>query len=160
MVTTRCQVGGLVDESKSAVRVGAIVRFNDAVLQKRWRPAVALMIALWLVAVGVEWTQPGADDPHHGPHALAAGPHGDPAAMTDHAHFGNGTIPVSPDTYADAVRPRATVALMALGLLAAMVTVAVFYRGAPLALIRGPPRGVGEVLTGRVLLTRLCIARR
>ena len=57
-------------------------------------------------------------------------------------------------------RPRATVALMALGLLAAMVAVAVFYRGAPLALIRGPPRGVGEVLTGRVLLTRLCIARR
>jgi peptidoglycan/LPS O-acetylase OafA/YrhL len=149
-----------MDELKPAARVGAIVRFNDAVLQKRWRPAVAFVLALLLVVAGFGWTEPRADDPHHGPHALTAGPHNDPAVITDHAHFENGSTPVSPDTYADAVRPRATVVLLALGLLTAMAAVAVFYRGAPPALIRGPPRGVGEALTGRVLLTLLCIARR
>ncbi|WP_157531142.1 hypothetical protein [Mycobacterium sp. IS-1496] len=118
------------------------------------------MLALWLVAVGFDWTPPRADEPHHGPHALAAGLHGDPAVVADHAHLENGSTPVSPDTFADAVRPRATVALMALGLLTAMVVVAVFYRGTTLAPIRGPPRSLAAPLTGRVLLTRLCISRR
>lgn len=146
--------------SRSAATVGDIVRYNDAALQTRWRPAVALALAFWVAVIGVEWTLPSAQEPPHGPHALVAGPHGEFAVPTDHPHLTNESTPVAPDTFAEAVLPRATITLVALALMAALATIAVFWRQASLPAIRGPPRRLAVPQSGRVILTRLCIARR
>jgi hypothetical protein len=136
------------------------VRYHDAVPRTRWRAAVALALACWLLVSGAESALPGAADPPHGPHALAAALHGEFAAVTDHPHFQDGSTPAAPDTVAEAVLPRAAVTLIALTLIATLVAAAPLWRQAALAAIRGPPRRVTAPQSGRALLTRLCIARR
>lgn len=137
------------------------MRYNDASFRPRWRPAIALMLALWLAVVGAEWILPGGgESAHHGPHTMVAGLHGDFAVAVDHTHAQNDTGPAVPDTFAEAVLPRATVALIALALIASVVFMAPFWRQATRAADRGPPRSSAAPLSGRVLLTRLCIARR
>lgn len=134
--------------------------YNDAALQTRWRPAVALALALWIAVIGVEWTLPMVLTPPHGPHALVAGPQGDFSAPADHPHVSNNSTPLVPDTFTDAMAPRAITTLVALSLVAALSTVALFWRQGLLRIIRGPPRQLAVPQSGRVILTRLCIARR
>lgn len=136
------------------------MRYDDAALQTRWRPAVALAIALWVAVIGVEWTPPSAQQPAHGPHSQLAGPHGEFAVAVDHPHLSNEFTPVAADNVAEAVLPRATIALVALALIVAVTTVAALWQQASVAAIRGPPRRRAAPECGRVILTRLCIARR
>jgi len=121
---------------------------------------VALALAVWIVVSGTEWAASNADEVSHGPHALAASSYGGVAVVSDHPHLGDGSTPVEPDAIAAAVLPRATVALVALALVATVAALALFWRQASPSGIRGPPRRLLASESGRVLLTRLCIARR
>lgn len=149
-----------MDVFRSADTVGNIVRYNVPVPRTRWRAVIALILAFWVVVVGAEWAVPGAEASHHGPHASAAGPNGGFAVVADHPHFESGSTPLAPDTVAEAALPRATVTLIALALIGAIAAVLPFWRQTSLTAIRGPPRRLVAPDSGRVLLTRLCIARR
>jgi hypothetical protein len=126
----------------------------------RWRAAVALVLAVWIVVAGAEWVVWSAEEPSHGPHESVASPYGGFAVDTDHSHFEDGSAPAVPDAMAEAMPPRGTVSLLALALIAAVAAVSPFWRQASLSAIRGPPRRLLASEGGRVLLTRLCIARR
>ncbi|WP_459167236.1 putative copper homeostasis (lipo)protein LpqS [Mycolicibacterium flavescens] len=132
-----------------------------AVPATRVRAVIALALAFWVVAVATQWTLP-VDDvaPPHGPHAVASASVGEHPVVIDHPHIGDAPTPLPPDAFAEAVLPRASTSLIALGLTAALAVVAVWWRQPALAAIRGPPRAQSTVLSGRVILTRLCIARR
>jgi hypothetical protein len=111
--------------------------------------------------VGADWALVSAPEPApHGPHALAAPPGADFAAVTDHPHIQDGSTPSGPDSLAHAVVPRFSGTLAAVGLFVAMTTVLIRWQHRPTAHLRGPPRSPTVALTGQQLLTRLCIARR
>jgi hypothetical protein len=152
-ITRWRQVAGPRVTSRSAATVGNIVGFNEAVARMPVRKAVALALAFWVVVIGAEWALPGTDVTE--PHA-----HTGPVVAVNHPHIGDGSTPSAPDTFAEAVLPRTFTALAALGLIAGLAT-AVLHRGQSiLAAIRGPPRAQFVNLSGRAVLTRLCIARR
>lgn len=136
--------------------------YTNAGLRQRLQIAVAVLLAFWVVAVGAEWALPGLDSsPQHGAHGLATSPVGALAPVTiEHPHLSSGSAPESPELFAEAVLPRGTVALLALGLIAAAVTVLTLWRHLAPAAVRGPPRRKASASTGRDTLTRLCIARR
>jgi lipoprotein LpqS len=135
------------------------VRYDDAIPRTRWRAAVVLALAVWIVVAGADWTVSSAKDSPHGPHTLTASSYGVFAVAPDHAHIEGVSTPVVPDTFAEAILPRGTVALIALALIAVVATVAPLW-SASLGRIRGPPRRFLSSESGRVVLTRLCIARR
>lgn len=132
------------------------------------RSAVALILAFWVVVIGAQWTLPGTDiAPAHGPHALQSAVHPElpghaehTHVIAEHPHMQDASVPQVPDTLVEAVMPRANTALLALGVLTVVALLAPLWHQTPLAGIRGPPRAFPRVLTGRVILTRLCIARR
>ncbi|MCG5432632.1 hypothetical protein LV457_10070 [Mycobacterium sp. MYCO198283] len=130
--------------------------------RQRRQTAVAVFLAFWVIVVGAEWALPGLDPaPQHGAHGLATSPVGALAPVTiEHPHLSSGSAPESPELFAEAVLPRGTVALLALGLIAAAVTVLTLWRHLAPAAVRGPPRRKASASTGRQTLTRLCIARR
>ncbi|MDW5609381.1 MULTISPECIES: hypothetical protein [Mycolicibacterium] len=133
----------------------------DASSPQRRRAVAAALIAFWTVVVGAEWALPGIESAHaHGPHPLAASAMGAHSVVTDdHPHVSKGESPLAPDTLVEAVLPRGTVSLIALGLTAALAVIPLVWHQAALAAIRGPPRRSSTTLTGRDLLARLCIAR-
>lgn len=135
--------------------------YTNAGLRQRLQIAVAVLLAFWVVAVGAEWALPGLDSsPQHGAHGLVASPATALAPVAiEHPHLSNGSSD-SPEVFAEAVLPRGAVALLALGLIAAAVTVLTLWRQLPPAAVRGPPRRKASASTGRETLTRLCIARR
>lgn len=127
----------------------------------RTRAVIALALALWIVAVAAEWALPVGDiAPAHGPHALSSALVGEHALVIDHPHIGDAPAPLPPDAFAEVILPRPSTSLVALGLIAALAVVAARWHQPALAAIRGPPRPRSTVLSGRVMLTRLCIARR
>jgi hypothetical protein len=137
------------------------VRDKVAVPAPRARAAIALALALWIVAVAAEWALPVNEiTPAHGPHALLSALVGDQPIIIDHPHIGEAPHPLPPNAFAEAVLPRASTALAAFGLMAALAVVAVRWHQPTLAAIRGPPKSRPYVLSGRVTLTRHCIARR
>lgn len=97
--------------------------------------------------------------PHHS-HALLSTVGAEFAINVDHPHLFNGSLTACHDVSASAVLPRTAATLVELGLSAGMV--------APLAALsrrvatsgRSPPNVVPPALTGRDLLTRLCLTRR
>lgn len=122
---------------------------------------IALALAFWVLAVAAEWTLPVTDiTPEHGPHALSSAAFNEHAVLTEHPHIGDASALLAPDTFAAAVLPRASTALAALGLITAVAAAVLLWRQTTLASVRGPPRPLSTVLSGRVMLTRLCIARR
>jgi lipoprotein LpqS len=159
-VTTRRQVGASIDYFRSAATVETIVRYDGAIPRTRWRTAVVLALAVWIVVAGADWAVSSAENSAHGPHALTASLYGGFAVASDHAHIKDGSTPVVPDTFAEAMLPRGTVALIALTLIAVVAIVAPSWRSASLGRMRGPPRILLASESGRVMLTRLCIARR
>ena len=128
---------------------------------KRSVTAVAVLAMAFMVAVGgIEWLLTTSDDhSHHGAHPLPAAL-SDAAAVTPHPHLSDGSSSLGPEVLAEAVLPRPYTALLALGVLAALFVMLPFWPQVPLAANRGPPRSSSIDTPGRVLLTRLCIARR
>ncbi|KUI22242.1 hypothetical protein AU193_18100 [Mycobacterium sp. GA-1285] len=122
---------------------------------------VALALALWVVAVAAGWTLPANDiAPAHGPHALSSALGHEQSVVVEHSHISDAPIPLPPDAIAEGVLPRTSNSLLALALIGTLTAVLVRWRQPELAAIRGPPRQRSAVLSGRVRLTRLCIARR
>ncbi len=80
--------------------------------------------------------------------------------VIEHPHISDGSVPLLPDTVAEGVLPRTSTILIALGgLIAALAVAASLWSQSTLAVVRGPPRPLATVISGRVRLTRLCIAR-
>ncbi|WP_163887296.1 hypothetical protein [Mycolicibacterium hippocampi] len=138
------------------------MRYTGVGYWQRRRAVVALLLAFWVVVIGAEWALPGLEPhPPHAPHPIVADSTAHLAPdPVDHSHISSGSTPRAPDTFAEAVLPRGTTALVALGLVAAVAAAATLWQQAALATIRGPPRRVAVNMTGRATLTRLCIARR
>lgn len=140
------------------------MRFEDIRMIPRWAAAAALVLAFFIVVMGVERAisvSSSPPPPLHGAHALSpASPYSGFAAITEHPHAEDGSSPVVVEVIAYGVLPRVTTALAALGPVAAMAMVATVWRHTAIAVIRGPPRAVANVMVGQVLLTHLCIARR
>lgn len=121
------------------------------------------MIALWIAIIGAASASAGSevDRVAHGPHALVA--HAVDASVlvaVEHPHVSRGEVPLSPDTFADAVLPRGTVSLLVLALVMALSGIPLLWRRRVGAAPRGPPRAASHTLSGRDVLARLCIARR
>lgn len=162
MITTRRQLRGRAGILQSAATVGNIVRSFDANSVQRRRAFVAAFIAFWTVIVGAEWALPGVESaPAHGPHTVVAGAEGAPMTVAlDHAHFWQADNDLKPDTFAEAILPRATLSLSALGLAIVLAALPALWLRAAFQPLRGPPRSARVVCNGRDLLVRLCIARR
>lgn len=137
------------------------MRITNAGSRQRLQIAVAVCLAFWVVAVGAEWALPGLDPAlQHGPHGLVTSPVDAIAPVAiEHPHLSTGSSD-SPEISAEAVLPRGAVALAALGIVAAALVMLASGGRDSSALVRGPPRRIASVLTGRDMLTRLCISRR
>jgi hypothetical protein len=138
---------------QAADTVGNIVSHNDAVSRTPVRAFVALVLAFWVLVVTAEWALPGTE-------IAPAHSHTDSAVVAEHPHMSDGSDPLAPDTFSEAVLPRVHTALIALGLIAALAAMVPLWGQTKLPVIRGPPRPISWSLSGRVMLTRLCIARR
>jgi hypothetical protein len=140
------------------------VRFEDIRTIPRWAAAAALVLAFFIVVLGVERAisvSSSSPPPPHGAHALpSASLYSEFAAITEHPHAENDFSPVEVEAIAYGVLPGVTTTLAALGLVATMAMVATVWRHSAIAVIRGPPRAVANVMVGQVLLTHFCIARR
>lgn len=136
------------------------MRYKGVRTIPRW-PAAALVTAFCVAIVGAQWALMASSGPApHAAHALSASLDSDFAVIAEHPHAEDRATPVKSETVARGVLPRATTALAALGLVAAMAIVATLWQRTAITVIRGPPRAVANVIAGQVLLTRLCIARR
>jgi lipoprotein LpqS len=108
-----------------AATVGNIVRYDDARTGKRLLSAVALAVASWVLVIAAECGVTWSDAPTaHAPHAVASAPGAEFAAILEHPHMQDGSVPAVPDILADAVVLRAITVLVALGLLAVVVVLA------------------------------------
>lgn len=138
------------------------MRYFDANSVQRRRAFVAAFVAFWTVIVGAEWALPGVESAiAHAPHTVVAGAGGAPMTVAlDHAHVWQADKDLKPDTFAEAILPRATISLSALGLAVVLAALPVLWLRAALQPLRGPPRTARVMCNGRVLLVRLCIARR
>ncbi|OBG17477.1 hypothetical protein A5765_06145 [Mycolicibacterium celeriflavum] len=133
---------------------------DDVRSRKSAGTIAVLALAFWFVVVGFDWALPTPDvAPHHGPHALSAA-YPDSAVITPHEHVRDGSAPVDREAFAEAVLPRSNTALVALAILAALAVLLPFWLDGRLTAVRGPPKVPLHHVSGRVLLTRLCIARR
>jgi hypothetical protein len=162
VTTAPRQLGGWLVADPRAVTVGHIVRYDEARAGTRLRSAAALAVALWVVLIAAQWELPLSDASAAHPHAAGAqSAHSvEWAVITDHAHVQDGSTPAVPQTIAAAVLPRASIGLIALGLIAAVIVLAGSCARGVLATVRGPPRALVTVLSGQQVLTRFCIARR
>jgi hypothetical protein len=96
----------------------------------------------------------------HAPHGLLSSPGGEFTVSAEHAQLVDGSSTACPESVAAAVLPRSGTASVALGAVMAVVAIT-GWRAQPAVLTgRGPPGALGTVLTGRDLLTRICLARR
>lgn len=162
-ITTWLQLGHRPIMFRSAATVGDIVSDFPARPVRRWHTAVVLLlIGFWAVAVGVQFMSPRTDTPAYHPHTSAASlADSRPAVLADHPHLQDGSTQSVPDAWVQGVLPRQTNGwVVGLVLIAAVATLAASWRQTPLLAVRGPPRRFAGVLTGRLILTRLCIARR
>lgn len=127
----------------------------------RLHAAVAVMTAVWMLALitdgGPAHTQ--TITPHH-PHVTATSHDAQPAVVSDHPHIGRGTAPTPREVFTAALPPRTVTTLIATGLMAAFVAATALMTRAVMAAVRGPPRPFASSLTGREVITGLCIARR
>lgn len=159
-ITRRRRTGGSANRAQSAATVGCIVRYNDARQNARWHAVVAVSVAFVVLISATGWKLTEHEHPaHHGPHVLTSSIFTDSAAVIEHPHVQDGSVPITPDTFAEAPLPRTATLLVAIGLVAVIGAAFSWWAtGAP-AVIRGPPRRGGSV-AGQQLLLRLCIARR
>lgn len=134
---------------------------SDAPRQRLLRAVIAIAATVWLLIAG---TSGDVDrSAHSAPstaHTVLTSLHGEFAVNSGHAHVDHGSSLTCLELLANAVLPALASTLVALGLLVAMATVAGLFADRVLQPGRSPPRALATVITGRDLLTRLCVARR
>ena len=123
-----------------------------------------LLLAIGLTFIAALFVAPpvlaGVPVPASVDHHISADGHHDHLASVDHEHIGPAANPGMPDSFGETTAPRVRTALVALGVvLAAALLCRIAPRTSP-AVGRGPPRAPVVVLSGRDLLSRLCIIRR
>ncbi|BBX19525.1 hypothetical protein CRI77_14465 [Mycolicibacterium duvalii] len=120
-----------------------------------------VVFAFWTVLVAGGWApQATAPATEHGHHAVAPAPAGAATSLSvDHPHVSPDDRYFAADAMAEAVVPRAGLALIAFALVA-VLAVPLLWRQAAVATERGPPRRTPASSGGRALLCLLCIARR
>jgi hypothetical protein len=121
----------------------------------RW--IIVTAVAAWLLGCGAEeyaWHLNGAADTAHIVVASVSG-----AVNADHTHCEHGLSPWWFESSTAAVLSRWAPAFLALGTVAAAAFLGLRV-GAARQTRRGPPRGLFAHITGQVVLTRFCIARR
>ena len=96
----------------------------------------------------------------HDDHHISATGELDHLAAVDHSHIGPAAIQGAPDTFAESLLHRVRIALPVLGLIFVGGVLWLWSPRHTVAVGRDPPRGPLMFSTGRVVLTRLCIARR
>jgi len=118
------------------------------------KSAVAAVVALWLLF--------GAAGVHCGiPRLAQAQPSQTWATINaDQAHLADGSTSSCPAKFGTAVLPRSGVSMGAFAVLAAfgIVTGCLVLLRAPSG--RSPPARLAAPITGQILLTRFCLARR
>lgn len=126
----------------------------------RWRLLTAVAAVTWLfILVCHSAMLPSqTHEPHH-PHALLASVGGQVTVNVDHAHLFNSSLIECHDVFATASLPRSATTLVEVGVVTAVVAIAVALTNLAMAPTRGPPRML-PFLTGQDLLTRFCLARR
>ncbi|MDX1884461.1 hypothetical protein [Mycolicibacterium sp. 120270] len=136
------------------------MRYNDAPLDARRNTVVAVLVAFVVLISATGWKLAEQEHPaHHGPHALTSSISSDFPVVVEHPHVQDGSVTVTPDTFAEAALPRTVTLLAAIGLVAVIGAAFSSWVTGSHAVIRGPPRRGGSV-AGQQLLLRLCIARR
>lgn len=123
---------------------------------------IAVVAVVWtVVAVGSH----ALDAEHHATHSehpLATSLGAEFVVDGHHAHLGDGVgASHHPEHLSTAVLPQpAGTALVALGMVTAMVAVSYLVLVLMVSPGRGPPAGMAPVVAGRGLLTRFCLSRR
>lgn len=134
---------------------------SNAPQQRRLRSAIAIAATVWLLIAGtsgdVDRSAHAAPDPAH---TVLTSLSGESAVNADCAHVDHSSSLTCLELLASAVLPPLASTLVALGLLAAVATVAGLFAERALQPGRSPPRALAAVIAGRDLLTRLCVARR
>jgi hypothetical protein len=128
----------------------------------RTRRSVRMIVVTAWALVGVAgcWlvlSEASQSNPAHAPYASVSSEF---AVNADHSDADCTVSPACPQGFATAVLPLSAAALVTLG--SAVAVTFVVGSGTHYASLgrRGPPRGVPVALTGRDILTRLCLARR
>lgn len=138
--------------------------YQNALRRSQRRAVVAGLIAFWVAVVGSESVAlgGGVGSTAHGHHAsVAHAADMSPVAIAvEHPHASRGDLPLSPESFADAVLPRGGVSLLLLALITGLIGVPLLWRQRAESTPRGPPRTRTHTLGGRDVLARLCIARR
>ena len=134
---------------------------SDAPGQRLLRLAIAIAATVWLLIAGTSgdidrFAHSAPDLAHTALTSLTGGS----AVNADHTHVEHGSSLTCLELLASAVLPPLASTLVALGLLAAVATLAGLLVDRVVRSGRSPPRAVAAVITGRDVLTRFCVARR
>lgn len=126
------------------------------------RPVVAVAAAVFVLLLGAEvWTAGVDPSAPHLPHTVYTGDHHQLAGGFDHAHLNADSALPDPCGAAIAILPRTSTAGAALTLTAASFALCVgLVCASATGAVRGPPREVAVVMTGRRILTSLGNFRR
>lgn len=132
---------------------------RTSLLTRRSMTAVATAAFLLLLLGHSALLHSETGHPHHS-HALLSSVGAEFAINVDHPHLVNGALTACHDVSASAVLPRTPTILMEIGVAAAMVAIVAGVSGDATTSGRSPPNAAPPALTGRDLLTRLCLIRR
>lgn len=143
-------------------QASGILRAANAPWQPRWRPVIAVALAVSLLAlVGhAAMLHSETHRSHHHSHALLSEVGGAFAVNVNHAHLFNGSLTECHDVLASAVLPRTGATLVDLGVAVAMVAIIASLASRVAASVRGPPEFPPAALAGQDLLRRFCLSRR
>ncbi|MDP7739320.1 hypothetical protein [Mycobacterium paragordonae] len=134
--------------------------FSSRRIRSPLRSVVAIAAILWLLIGGTaqfEHTAPATPDTAH---AVLTSFTGAAVVNGDPMHLKQFPLPQCPKAFAAGILPPLAPALIALGMLAALIAVASRSGEHTPASGRSPPRRHIPAHHGRALLTSLCVARR
>jgi lipoprotein LpqS len=127
----------------------------------RWRSAIAVAAVAWVLTAVLHCgpARSESDTPHL-PHPLLTSLGSEFAINVDHPHLVDTPAQCHHEQFATAALPRAATALVALGVVVAVLAVTGSSAQPVVITGRGPPSAAGNFFTGQDLLTRFCLARR
>ncbi|MBI2696103.1 hypothetical protein [Mycobacterium nebraskense] len=137
------------------------MRLNDASRLPRLGFLIAVAAVAWVLAVDDQCELRGPGSPtSHPAHALVSSLRSEFSVNVDHPHLWDGSSTECPEAFATAVLLRSSTALVALGVVVAVVALASWLAHRGVLAGRGPPGAPATALAGQDLLTRFCLSRR